>query len=103
MKPKKIRRHHLDKRAAELAAVPGDDDELLTPKQLNQWLGTTYSWAANGRTYGYGPPFEHITPKMVGYRRGRVRAWLPRARPPLPLELRPAPDREEDRGAVANS
>jgi predicted DNA-binding transcriptional regulator AlpA len=68
--------HHLDKRAGELAAGDGDDDELLSSRQLADWLGVSVQWVEIGRTRGYGPPFLRLGPRMVRYRRGPVRKWL---------------------------
>jgi hypothetical protein len=36
--------HHLDKRAALLAAVPGSDDELLTTVEEAKWLQVSEQW-----------------------------------------------------------
>jgi hypothetical protein len=32
---------HIDKRAAEIAASPGSDDDLLTTRQLAEWFGVS--------------------------------------------------------------
>src|SRR5690348_14154410 len=65
---------HLDRRAAELAAQQGDDDELLTTKQQANWFGTSEQWLTIGRHKGYGPPFLKIG-NMVRYQRGTSREW----------------------------
>lgn len=67
---------HLDRRAARLAAEPGDDDDLLSTPELALWFGVSTQWAEIGRTKGYGPPFERLGAKVIRYRRGAVRAWL---------------------------
>jgi hypothetical protein len=67
---------HLDRRASDLALVAGDDDLLLTPKQLAQWLGVSDQWVSIGRCRGYGPPFIKVAPLTVRYHRGSVRQWL---------------------------
>jgi predicted DNA-binding transcriptional regulator AlpA len=69
-------RHHLDRRAADIASVAGDDDELLTTNQMATWLGVSTQWVEIGRHKGYGPPFERLGPKLIRYRRGKTRAWL---------------------------
>jgi predicted DNA-binding transcriptional regulator AlpA len=75
-KPAAPPRHHLDKRAASIAAVPGDDDELLTTRQTATWLSVSTQWLDIGRSKGYGPPYEQLGPKTIRYRRGKVREWL---------------------------
>lgn len=67
---------HLDKRAGQLAAEPGDDDELLSTKELASWLGVSQQWVNAGRCKGFGPPYLRMTPTMIRYRRGAVREWL---------------------------
>src|SRR4051812_48907845 len=47
------RKFHLDKRAAAIAAEPGDDDELLTTSQMATWLGVSVQWLDIGRHAGY--------------------------------------------------
>jgi len=54
----------------------GDDDELLTTRQLADWLETSTQWAEIGRFKGYGPKFIKISPHQVRYRRGDVLEWL---------------------------
>jgi hypothetical protein len=82
MAKKKVRQdtvplhHHLDKRAAHLLATSGDDDDLLTTPETAEWLQTSEQWLEIGRVKGYGPPFERLAPKIIRYRRGKVRKWL---------------------------
>jgi hypothetical protein len=66
-------RHRLD---AVLAADAGDDDELLTTKQLAEWLQVSTAWCEIGRCKNYGPPFRRLARAVVRYRRGDVRRWL---------------------------
>jgi hypothetical protein len=82
----------LDRRAADLARVAGDDDALLTPKQLAQWLGVSDQWVAIGRCRGYGPPFVKVAPMTVRYHRGAVRRCStsgPSSRPRATSEREP--------------
>jgi Clp amino terminal domain, pathogenicity island component len=72
-RPKRL---HLDRRAPTLAAVEGDDDELLTTQQEADWLGVSPQWLEIGRVRGYGPPFERLGPKIIRYSRGKTRRWL---------------------------
>ena len=68
---------HIDKRADSiLATTAGDDDNLLSTPEMAAWLGCSTQWLEIGRNKGYGPPFERLSPRMIRYRRGKVRAWL---------------------------
>jgi hypothetical protein len=70
-------RHHIDRRAADLAAEPvGDDDVLLNTRDMARWFRCSTQWLAIGRHRGWGPPFERISRKMIRYRVGPVRHWL---------------------------
>jgi predicted DNA-binding transcriptional regulator AlpA len=71
--------HHLDRRAAAIAAVGatlGADDDLIDTRALAAWLGLSRQWCEIGRSKGYGPPFVKIAPSRVRYRRGDVLKWL---------------------------
>jgi hypothetical protein len=63
-------------RPPRFGPVAGDDDVLLTPKQLAQWLGVSDQWVSISRCKGYGPPFVKVAPMTVRYHRGAVRKWL---------------------------
>ena len=80
MSATKSHRHHIDKRAASVLATEtdSDDDELLTGSATADWLGVSEQWLELGRTKKYGPKFVRLSPRMVRYRRGDVRAWLKR-------------------------
>jgi hypothetical protein len=69
---------HLDRRASVILAASAatDDDQLLSTAQTALWLGCSPQWLEIGRSKGYGPPFDRISPRMVRYRRNLVRAWL---------------------------
>jgi predicted DNA-binding transcriptional regulator AlpA len=67
---------HIDKRASAIAAVEGDDDELLSTNQVALWLGVSVQWVEIGRHRGYGPSFERLGARCIRYRRGNVRKWL---------------------------
>ena len=73
------RRHHLDRRAADLAAegaAAGEADELLDTTEVSEWLGISVEWVEIGRSRGYGPAFVRLSPRRVRYRRSDVLAWL---------------------------
>jgi predicted DNA-binding transcriptional regulator AlpA len=67
---------HLDKRAGELLAKPGDNDEMLSTRALALWLGLSESWLEIARGKGNGPPFIKLAPRYVRYNRASVRRWL---------------------------
>src|SRR5271169_5750893 len=70
-------RHHLDRRAGDIAEVgDGDADDLLNTTALAEWLGVSVQWCEIGRHRGYGPPFLKVGTRRIRYRRGDVRAWL---------------------------
>jgi len=70
-------KHHLDKRASQLAAAgEGESDELLSTQGLAAWLGVSTQWLEIGRHKGYGPPFQKLAPHQVRYRRSAVLKWL---------------------------
>ena len=71
-------RHHLDRRAAELAAAAAanDPDELLTTAAVAEWLGLSTQWLEIGRSKGYGPRYVRLSTRRVRYLRAEVLAWL---------------------------
>jgi len=72
-------RHHLDRRAAELAAEgaeAGEPDQLLTTSDVAEWLGISTQWLEIGRGKNYGPKFVVLSTRRVRYRRTDVLAWL---------------------------
>jgi predicted DNA-binding transcriptional regulator AlpA len=71
------RKLHLDRRARQLAVVgEGDNDDLLSTKEIAEWLAVSIAWLEIGRLRGYGPPFVRLSPGQIRYRRGAVREWL---------------------------
>ena len=69
--------HHLDRRAGQLTEVgAGNNDELLSTKELANWFGVSLQWLEIGRHRGYGPPFLRVGPQRIRYRRADVLAWL---------------------------
>jgi predicted DNA-binding transcriptional regulator AlpA len=69
--------HHLDRRADKIVAADvGADDELLTTRQLANWLGVSTQFLEIGRSKKYGPQFVRVGPRYIVYRRGDVLTWL---------------------------
>src|SRR5271166_3121847 len=72
-------RHHLDRRAADLAAEgasAGDADQLLSTSDVAEWLGLSTQWLEIGRGTNYGPRFVVLSTRRIRYRRADVLAWL---------------------------
>jgi hypothetical protein len=72
------RRLHLDKRAPKLISLaPGrGPDELLSTRQVADWLGVSTQWLEIGRHKGYGPRFVRLSPRKVRYRHDAVLSFL---------------------------
>ena len=71
------RRHHLDRRASDLAEIGvGAPDDLLPTNAVANWLGVSRQFLEIGRNRGYGPKFVRIGPARIRYRRADVLAWL---------------------------
>jgi hypothetical protein len=76
------KRHHLDRRANDIAErlADGDPDDMLKPKYVADKLGVSTQWLELGRAKGYGPDWKRFGPRMVRYQRAATLAWL-RSRP----------------------
>jgi predicted DNA-binding transcriptional regulator AlpA len=71
------RKHHLDRRASDLAEIgAGAPDDLLSTRAVAEWLGVSVQFLEIGRHRGYGPKFVRIGPARIRYRRADVLAWL---------------------------
>jgi predicted DNA-binding transcriptional regulator AlpA len=70
------RKHHLDRRADQIANVVGYDDDLMNTSAVAEWLGISTQWLEIGRCKKYGPKFVKLGTNLIRYRRGDVRAWL---------------------------
>ena len=72
--PHTPQRHNLDRRARKLAAE--DSKDVLSTKELAEWLGVSEQWLEIGRGKNYGPKFKVYGPRMIRYLRSDVLAWL---------------------------
>ena len=71
------KRHHLDRRAADIAAAgDGPPDQLIDTKELASWLGVSRQWVEISRHRGWGPRFIRLGPRRIRYRRLDILAWL---------------------------
>ena len=88
--------HHIDRRAELILDVePKDnDDELLAPPAVSEWIGMSEQWLADGRCNGYGPPFLKYGARSIRYRRGDLRHWL---RSRTFVSTKEVPKRESER------
>ena len=70
-------KHHLDRRASMLAEIgAGAADDMLTTRDVAEWLGVSVQFLEIARHRGYGPKFVRIGPGRIRYRRADVLAWL---------------------------
>lgn len=51
-------------------------DEILRTKQVAAWVGVEDSTLRVWRFQGTGPKWFKIGPRLVGYKRSDVEAWL---------------------------
>jgi predicted DNA-binding transcriptional regulator AlpA len=51
-------------------------DELLSERELSDWLGLSEPTLFRHRRDGTGPAFIRLSARRVGYRRSAVEAWL---------------------------
>jgi predicted DNA-binding transcriptional regulator AlpA len=51
-------------------------DNLLTEKQLCEWLGISPATCSRWRLEGSGPPFIVLGPRRLAYRQSAVGKWL---------------------------
>jgi predicted site-specific integrase-resolvase len=59
-------------------AVGSEDDEdlLMTPTQVKDWLGVSPATLRRWRVQGIGPAYIQPSPRVIRYRRSAVLAWL---------------------------
>ena len=60
------------------ASAMGDDDELLTARQVALRLNVSLATFKRLRKAGEGPPSIQVGQRAIRYRRGDVEAWLRR-------------------------
>jgi predicted DNA-binding transcriptional regulator AlpA len=54
------------------------NDQILSERELCNWLGVSEPTLFRHRRNGTGPKFIRLSAKRVGYRRSAVEAWLSR-------------------------
>ncbi len=55
-----------------------NDDQILTEREVCDWLGVSEPTLFRHRRDGTGPIFIRLSVRRVGYRRSAVEAWLRR-------------------------
>jgi predicted DNA-binding transcriptional regulator AlpA len=71
------KRHHIDRRASKIATdIDGDNDALVSTRELADQLGISTQWLEIGRHRGYGPKFVKLGPRCIRYRWRDVLTWL---------------------------
>jgi predicted DNA-binding transcriptional regulator AlpA len=50
--------------------------EILSERELSDWLGISQPTLSRHRRDGTGPAFVRLSARRVGYRRSAVEAWL---------------------------
>jgi len=63
-------------KSQSLAALPVDDDALITRAELSHYLPIATQTAARWAVEGQGPRFIKIGKRLVAYRAGDLREWL---------------------------
>jgi predicted DNA-binding transcriptional regulator AlpA len=76
--PSELGRMLIDRRAHRLVKLDFHDEESLSTKEVAAWLGVSVQFLeiARGKGEGHGPKFKVLSPKVVRYRVGDVKAWL---------------------------
>lgn len=50
--------------------------EVLTERNVSEWLGISQPTLSRHRRDGTGPSFLRLSARRIGYRRNAVEAWL---------------------------
>jgi predicted DNA-binding transcriptional regulator AlpA len=50
--------------------------EILSEREVSEWLGISQPTLSRHRRYGTGPAFVRLSARRVGYRLSAVEAWL---------------------------
>jgi len=71
------KKHHLDKRAHRIIEdASGNPDDLLTTKQVADWLLVSTEFLEIARHKKIGPRFLRLSARNIRYKRADVLAWL---------------------------
>jgi predicted DNA-binding transcriptional regulator AlpA len=56
--------------------INNSTDQILSERDVCNWLGISEPTLFRHRRYGTGPSFIRLSARRVGYRRSAVEAWL---------------------------
>jgi predicted DNA-binding transcriptional regulator AlpA len=56
--------------------MPNTEQEILTEREVSDWLGLSEPTLFRHRRDGTGPTFIRLSARRVAYRRSAVEAWL---------------------------
>jgi predicted DNA-binding transcriptional regulator AlpA len=56
--------------------MPNTEQEILTEREVSDWLGLSEPTLFRHRRDGSGPRFIRLSARRVAYRRSAVEAWL---------------------------
>ena len=71
------KRLHIDRRASAIAAFSdGDNDDLMSTREVAAWFGVSTQWLETARSENYGPPYIRLAPQVLRYRRSDLLGWL---------------------------
>jgi predicted DNA-binding transcriptional regulator AlpA len=51
-------------------------DEILTEREVSDWIGVSEPTLFRHRRAGTGPTFIRLSTRRVGYRRSAIESWL---------------------------
>jgi hypothetical protein len=78
---------HIDRRAGQIIAQSGDAnaqaeihnaDDMMSTKEVADWLGVSEQFLAIRRNQHNGPRFIRVSPRKIMYQRRDVLVWLER-------------------------
>jgi predicted DNA-binding transcriptional regulator AlpA len=56
--------------------ISSSTDQILSEREVCNWLGISEPTLFRHRRYGTGPSFIRLSARRVGYRQSAVEAWL---------------------------
>ena len=65
--------------------ISNSTDEILTEREVCNWLGVSEPTLFRHRRDGTGPKFIRLSARRVGYRHSAVEAWLSQREEHTPL------------------
>jgi predicted DNA-binding transcriptional regulator AlpA len=75
--------------------------EILSEREVSNWLGVSAPTLFRLRQHGAGPKFVQLSARRIGYRRSSVEEWL-QGRERQTLDPKSSPDRPMSQGTRPN-